>query len=67
MAAKGKIIQVIGPVIDVVFEAGHLPAIMNAVRVQGGERGNIDVTAEVAQHLGEHRVRAVAMEPTEGL
>ena len=67
MAAKGKIIQVIGPVIDVVFEAGQLPAIMNAVRVQGGERGNIDVTAEVAQHLGENRVRAVAMEPTEGL
>ena len=69
-AAVGHIVQVIGPVLDVQFEAGHLPAIYNAVRITS-EGYNvpepIDVTAEVQQHLGEGRVRAVAMEPTEGL
>src|SRR5437763_16403756 len=66
----GKIAQVIGPVIDVEFDAGHLPAIYNALRVaapaQGG-RDAIDVIAEVEQHLGENRVRAVAMKPTDGM
>jgi F-type H+-transporting ATPase subunit beta len=69
-AAVGHIVQVIGPVLDVQFESGHLPAIYNAVRITS-EGFNvpepIDVTAEVQQHLGEGRVRAVAMEPTEGL
>src|SRR5215469_13673918 len=66
----GRVIQVIGPVLDVQFEEGHLPAIYNAVQITG-EGFNLpeplDVTAEVQQHLGEGRVRAVAMEPTEGL
>ncbi len=57
--------QVIGPVLDIQFEAGHLPAIYNAVRITS-KGFNIpeplDVTAEVQQHLGEGRVRAVAME-----
>jgi F-type H+-transporting ATPase subunit beta len=65
----GKIVQIIGPVIDVEFEAGHLPEIYNALRVvaevKGGEK--IDVIAEVEQHLGENRVRAVAMKPTDGM
>src|SRR5580693_6420589 len=69
-AAVGHVVQVIGPVLDVQFESGHLPAIYNAVRITS-EGFNvpepIDVTAEVQQHLGEGRVRAVAMEPTEGL
>src|SRR5467141_4078714 len=69
-ANVGRVVQVIGPVLDVQFEAGHLPAIYNAVRITS-EGYNIpepiDVTAEVQQHLGEGRVRAVAMEPTEGL
>ena len=69
-AGVGHIVQVIGPVLDVQFESGHLPAIFNAVRITS-EGFNvpepIDVTAEVQQHLGEGRVRAVAMEPTEGL
>jgi F-type H+-transporting ATPase subunit beta len=69
-AAVGHVVQVIGPVLDVQFEAGHLPSIYNAVRITS-EGFNvpepIDVTAEVQQHLGEGRVRAVAMEPTEGL
>src|SRR5271157_5127902 len=69
-AAVGHVVQVIGPVLDVQFESGHLPAIYNAVRITS-EGFNIpvpiDVVAEVQQHLGEWRVRAVAMEPTEGL
>jgi len=66
----GKIVQVIGPVVDVEFEAGHLPEIYNALRIQSDnpkETGAIDVVAEVEQHLGENRVRAVAMKPTDGM
>src|ERR1700730_16112166 len=66
----GKIVQVIGPVIDVEFEAGHLPAIYNALRIVSEhpeQTGAIDVIAEVEQHLGENRVRAVAMKPTDGM
>jgi F-type H+-transporting ATPase subunit beta len=67
----GKVVAVIGPVIDVEFESGHLPAIYNAVRIvaDAGEVGGaaIDVIAEVEQHLGENRVRAVAMEATDGM
>jgi F-type H+/Na+-transporting ATPase subunit beta len=71
MAEKriGKIVQVIGPVLDVEFEAGHLPEIYNALRIKASskEAGEIDVIAEVEQHLGENRVRAVAMKPTDGM
>jgi F-type H+/Na+-transporting ATPase subunit beta len=64
----GRIVQVIGPVIDVEFEAGHLPEIYNALRVLAdGAGGKIDVVCEVEQHLGENRVRAVAMKPTDGM
>src|SRR5438105_10255109 len=69
-AAVGHIVQVIGPVLDVQFEDGHLPAIYNAVHITSDGYNvpePIDVTAEVQQHLGEGRVRAGAMEPTEGL
>jgi F-type H+-transporting ATPase subunit beta len=64
----GRVVQIIGPVVDVEFEAGHLPAIYNAVRIfsdAGGQK--VDVIAEVEQHLGENRVRTVAMKPTDGL
>jgi F-type H+-transporting ATPase subunit beta len=65
---SGKIVQVIGPVIDVEFEAGHLPEIYNALRVVANTAaGQIDVICEVEQHLGENRVRAVAMKPTDGM
>ena len=72
MAEKnvGKIVQVIGPVIDVEFEAGHLPEIYNALHVvSDGKNGTavLDVICEVEQHLGENRVRAVAMKPTDGM
>src|ERR687892_299029 len=65
----GKVVQVIGPVIDIEFPEG-LPEIYNAVRIvsDGGAGGQkIDVVAEVEQHLGENRVRAVAMKPTDGM
>ena len=62
--AVGKIVQIIGPVVDVEFEAGHLPEIYNALSIKGD---TIDIVAEVEQHLGENRVRAVAMKPTDGL
>ena len=67
--SKGRLIQVIGAVVDVEFD-GELPAILNAL-----ETTNIDPTTgkkvrlvfEVAQHLGEKAVRAIAMDTTEGL
>jgi len=70
MGNVGKIVQIIGPVVDVEFEEDHLPAIYNAVRIRdaGTETGiPVDVTCEVEQHLGENRVRTVAMEPTDGM
>ena len=65
----GKIVQVIGPVIDVEFEEGNLPNIMNALVITNptinDEEDNLDV--EVAQHLGNNVVRCIAMEITDGL
>ena len=66
----GRIVQIIGPVLDIEFEGGHLPAIYNAVRVRvpaADGKGEVDIIAEVEQHLGEGRVRTVAMKPTDGL
>ena len=64
MAEKnvGTIVQVIGPVLDVEFEAGHLPEIYNALHVvSDGKNGAavLDVVCEVEQHLGRNRVRAM--------
>ena len=65
--STGKVVQIIGPVIDVEFP-GRLPAIYDALQVKSEASGvAIDVIAEVAQHLGENRVRAVAMKPTDGM
>src|ERR1044071_3872280 len=64
---KGKIVQVIGPVVDVEF-AQNLPAIYNALTVDfavGGQQTKL--TLEVQQHLGDNWVRSVAMSSTEGL
>src|SRR6202030_1624722 len=66
----GRVVQVIGPVLDVEFQEHHLPEIYNAVRItsEGFDVPEpIDVFAEVQQHLGEGRVRTVAMKPTEGI
>jgi F-type H+-transporting ATPase subunit beta len=68
--AEGKVVEVIGPVVVVAFEEGHLPPIYNALRItsEGFDVPNpISVIAEVEQHLGEGRVKAVAMEATEGM
>jgi F-type H+-transporting ATPase subunit beta len=65
----GRVVQVIGPVVDVEFEQG-VPPIYNAVRIQDdGSSGGlpVDIVAEVEQHLGENRVRCVSMQPTDGL
>ncbi len=64
----GRVITVIGPVVDIEFEGGHLPAIYNAVKITGEAGGApLDIIVEVEQHLGESRVRTVAMKPTDGL
>src|SRR5437764_1542669 len=66
----GKVVQIIGPVVDVEFVEGHLPPIYQALRItsDGFEvPDRIDVIAEVQQHLGEGRVRAVSMLPTDGM
>ena len=70
--STGKIVQVIGPVVDVEFEPGQLPGIYNALLVEGVENKDIfsysqKLTLEVAQHLGESQVRTIAMAATDGL
>ena len=62
----GKIVQVIGPVVDIRFPTEDLPSIYNALRIVDGE-ANIDLTLEVEQHLGDSTVRTVAMSSTDGL
>ncbi len=66
---KGKIIQIIGPVIDIEFEDGHLPLIYNAIRIPRTTVEGVqeDLIVEVQQHLGEDQVRTVAMDSTDGL
>ena len=66
---EGRIKQVIGPIVDVEFESGRLPAIFHAVKVTNASIGdsNWNVVLEVAQHLGENTVRCVAMDSTDGL
>ena len=65
----GTIVQVIGPVIDVQFENEALPGIYNAVRVfdESANNAQVDLVAEVQQHLGEGRVRCISMQPTDGM
>ncbi|PLT35864.1 F0F1 ATP synthase subunit beta [Bacillus sp. V5-8f] len=63
---KGRIIQVMGPVVDVKFESGQLPRIHNALRIDFPESGD-SLTLEVALHLGDDSVRTVAMSSTDGL
>lgn len=63
---KGAIVQVIGPVVDVQFAPGNLPAIKNAINIKD-EQKNISLVVEVAQHLGNDTARCVAMSSTDGL
>ncbi len=65
----GRVVQIIGPVVDVEFK-GQVPPIYTAVRVVDEGQGGgapVDVVTEVEQHLGEHRVRCVSMLPTDGM
>src|SRR4051794_16618115 len=61
----GKVIQITGPVVDIEFAPGHLPAILNAVEIL--REGTTPLTCEVQQHLGNNWVRTVAMTTTDGL
>ncbi|ABZ83470.1 ATP synthase f1, beta subunit [Heliomicrobium modesticaldum Ice1] len=69
----GKVIQVIGPVVDIQFPPGQLPEIYNAIKIRSADQENyqgsfeIDITLEAAQHLGNNAVRCVAMSSTDGL
>ncbi len=66
----GKVIQVAGPAIDIQFPEGQIPVIYTAIRIvsEGFDVPNpVDIIVEVAQHIGEGRVRTIALQPTEGL
>ena len=65
MSVTGKIVQVIGPVIDIRFDSEHLPSINNAIKVKIDDQTSM--TAEVAQHIGDDVVRCIAMSSTDGL
>src|ERR1035437_7494064 len=69
-ANEGRVVQIIGPVVDVEFPTGKLPTILNAVHItdeEGLSTEKIDIITEVAQHLGENRVRCISMKPADGL
>lgn len=66
--ATGKVVQVIGPVVDIRFPADQLPELTHAIQIKDDmENGSIDLTLEVAQHLGNNVVRCIAMSSTDGL
>ncbi|MEI7025717.1 F0F1 ATP synthase subunit beta [Paenibacillus sp. y28] len=69
--SKGRVVQVMGPVVDIEFERGHLPEILNAIKIeykaQGAGERDINLTVEAANHLGDNIVRCVAMSSTDGL
>jgi F-type H+-transporting ATPase subunit beta len=63
---KGEVVQIIGPVVDVRFPPGNLTPIRNAIKIEDKKR-NINLVAEVAQHIGNDTARCVALAPTDGL
>ncbi len=62
---KGTVAQVIGPVVDVDFDQGDIPPVLNALYIEREDKSKLYL--EVAQHLGENRVRTIAMDSTDGL
>ncbi|MCJ7508379.1 MAG: F0F1 ATP synthase subunit beta, partial [candidate division Zixibacteria bacterium] len=62
----GKVKQVIGPTVDIEFEADKLPNILNAIKIEDKEKG-IDLTVEVALHIGDNLVRCISLASTDGL
>ena len=68
MSNIGKIVQVIGAVVDVEFQEGHLPNILNALEIKNSNNTDApELICEVAQHLGDNVVRTIAMDSTDGL
>ncbi|WP_409343731.1 F0F1 ATP synthase subunit beta [Paenibacillus sp. MBLB4367] len=69
--SKGRVVQVLGPVVDIEFERGQLPEILNAIKIQqkaqSANEQDINLTVEAAVHLGDNMVRCVAMSSTDGL
>lgn len=69
--SNGRVVQVLGPVVDVEFDNGHLPEILNAIKIeqkaQSASEQDVKLTLEVATHLGNNTVRCVAMSSTDGL
>ena len=66
--ANGKVVQVIGPVVDIEFPLGELPEILNAITIKGKAGDlDIDLVVEVMQHLGDSVTRCIAMSSTDGL
>src|SRR5690554_7993168 len=64
----GKVVQVIGPVVDVEFQPDKLPDLLTAIKVvDETDAGKIDLTLEAAQHMGNNVVRCIAMASTDGL
>src|SRR3982751_5198052 len=69
-SVTGKVIQVAGPAVDIQFAEGQVPVIHTAIRIVSDgfqAETEIDLVCEVAQHIGEGRVRTIALKPTEGL
>ncbi|MGC8512236.1 MAG: F0F1 ATP synthase subunit beta [Acidimicrobiales bacterium] len=67
-AVEGRIVAIAGPVVDVEFPPGHLPEINHAVEMEVDDEGiKVKITAEVAQQIGEGRVRCICLRPTDGL
>ncbi|ANY74032.1 F0F1 ATP synthase subunit beta [Paenibacillus ihbetae] len=66
---KGRVVSIQGAVVDIEFERGHLPEIFNAIKIEGTLEGgrSINLTLEVANHLGDNLVRCIAMSSTDGL
>ena len=65
---NGRVARVIGPVVDIEFPADSMPAIFNALHVQTTMSGTTrTLTLEVAQHIGDNLVRAISMQPTDGM
>ena len=60
----GKVVQVIGPVLDIRFEDGHLPELLSAIEIMNGEQ---KIVAEVAQHIGDNVARCISMNATDGM
>ncbi|MDQ1911232.1 F0F1 ATP synthase subunit beta [Paenibacillus sp. GD4] len=69
--SKGRVVNITGPVVDIEFERGHLPEILNAIKIerkaQNASEQDINLTLEAAVHLGDNMVRCIAMSTTDGL